>query len=269
MKTAASLAAVFVASLIVSSCAFSPKEVREVREPGTGTVTGQMMTKGGVPMSGGIVFFFNETSGPPPSSTRYWRVPTDAFRIDEKGKFTAVLAAGRYYMGASRKFSGELLGPPQEGDLFFISQDAKGSPKLHPVAMNETLDMGVISEAAPFSRAGYEKEGITSVEGVVRDGRGNPVEGMLVFAFSTPTMVGRPLFVSDRTGKDGSYLLRLYDGGAYYLRARLNYGGGPPSADEVMGVYKDGKPLTLGTGEARKGIDITVIRIGQDAQPRR
>ena len=85
---------------------------------------------------------------------------------------------------------------------------------------------------------------------------------MLVFAFPSPMMFGRPLFVSERSDKDGKYLLRLYGGGKYYISSRTNYGGGPPTAEQTMGVYAKGQPLTLETGEVKKGIDITVATIG-------
>lgn len=90
----------------------------------------------------------------------------------------------------------------------------------------------------------------------------------MVFAFSTPTMVGRPLFVSERSDRDGKYLLRTHRGGNYYLRARANHGGGPPAADEVMGIYKDGKPVVIKTGQLRKGVNISVGRIGVAEQMR-
>jgi hypothetical protein len=250
---------VLIMSIILCSSAFAIKGTHEVN---TGSVTGQIVVKGQGPMSGGTVFFFDEVSGPPPSATKYWRVPTHAFKVDENGKFKAVLPEGKYYMGASKKLSGEPLGPPQDGDFFFISQDEKGNPKLHAVRKNEVIDMGIISEAVPFSKKTLVREGITSIEGTILNEKGKPVEGIIVFAFSTPTMVGRPLFVSYRSDKDGKYLLRLHAGGTYYLKARVNYEGGPPSADQIMGVYRDGQPLTIKTGETKKGIDIKVTRVG-------
>jgi len=250
-------------ALIISIIMFSPAVALEDKyEATTGRITGQIFIKGDGPIKGGTVFFFDEQSGPPPSHTKYWRVPTHAFSVDKNGRFNVALPEGNYYMGASHKLSGERLGPPQEGDLFFMSQDMNKNPKLHRVEKNQTLDLGIISEAEPFSREMFAHEGITSVEGTIRDGKGKPVEGMLVFAFSSPIMVGRPLFISDRTHKDGKYLLRLYEGGKYYLRARVNYGGGPPSPDQVMGIYGDGKPLTVETGDIKTGIDITVGLIG-------
>jgi len=260
-----SIASVLMLMMSIFFCtAVSAGDTAEIN---TGIRTGRLVIKGVGPMMGGTVFFFNEASGPPPSATKYWRVPTEVFRVDENAGFTAILPEGKYYMGAIERNTGELLGPPQEGDYFFISQDKKGKPRKYTVKKNATLDLGIISGAKPFKRTTLVKKGITAIEGSILNEKGEPAHGMLVFAFATPTMVGRPLFVSERSDKDGKYLLRLYRGGKYYLRARANYGGGPPSADEVMSIYKDGKPISIKTGQARKGIDVTVARVGVTEQP--
>jgi len=234
----------------------------------TGVITGRIAIKGIGPMMGGTVFFFDEADGPPPSATKYWRVPTEAFSVDDNAGFTATLPEGKYYMGAIERLSGEPLGPPQEGDYFFISQDKKGKPKKYTVKKGTTTDIGIISDAKPFKRSTLVKKGITAIEGKILNEKGEPAEGMMVFAFSTPTMVGRPLFVSERSDKEGKYLLRLYGGGKFYLRARANYGGGPPSADEIMGIYNEGKPVSMKRGQIRKGINIPVIRVGVAEQQR-
>ena len=165
-------------------------------------------------------------------------------------------------MGASKKLSGKLLGPPQEGDLFLIREDEKGEPKLHSVSQNITLDLGIISELAPFRAETLVTKGITTVEGIIVDKNGSPQEGMVVFAFQTPTMMGRPLFVSDRSGKDGKYFIRLHSGGSYYLSARTDYGGGPLSTNHLMGTYEKEQPLKIMHGDTKTGIDITVTGIG-------
>jgi hypothetical protein len=253
-----SSALVLIVIVILCSTSIVQGETKEIK---TGTVTGLIAIKSIGPMMGGTVFFFNVASGPAPSATRYWRVPTDAFSMDENGRFTVTLPGGKYYMGAIERATGEALGPPREGDYFFISTDKKGRPKVHTVKADKMTDFGVLYGGASFSRATLAKKGITSLEGTIRNERGDPVAELLVFAFSTPSTVGRPLFVSDRSDKDGKYLLRLSGGGKYYLRARANYGG-PPSTDELMGVFKGGKPVSVHTAAKRKGIDITVSHVG-------
>ncbi len=259
MKRRLSFWSGIILSIILCSSAYALDNRYAVS---TGTVTGKLAVKGKGPMTGGMVFFFSEQSGPPPSATKYWRVPTHSFNIDNDGSFEAELPEGNYYMGASQKFSGEMLGPPKDGDYFFISSDAGGNPKLHEVSQFKNLDMGLGEEAAPFSSKKLVKKGITSIQGAIVDTKGKAVHGMLVFAFPTATMFGRPMYVSERTGKEGKYMLRVASGGKYYLRARAHYGGGPPSADQIMGVYAKGKALDIKTGEVKNGIDITVSTMG-------
>ncbi|RJR19582.1 MAG: carboxypeptidase regulatory-like domain-containing protein [Nitrospiraceae bacterium] len=259
MKKILSSATAFIVSIVVCGSVFAQQKLSPVM---TGTISGKIAEKGKGPLKGGMVLFFSEKSGPPPSATRYWRVPSHAFSIDDKGSFKAVLPEGHYYMGATQKSSGEQLGPPEDGDLFFISQDKNGEPKLHTVKGNKNLDMGVIAEAKPFSSKTLVTEGITSIQGTITDEKGKPVAGMLVFAFPTPTMFGRPLFVSERTDKNGNYLLRLSGGGKYYLSSRANYGGGPPTAEQNIGSYAKGQPVSIQTGETVKGINITVSTPG-------
>ncbi len=258
----------FVLMLMMSISFAGAVLAEDAPDKNTGIITGRIVIKDVGPMMDGTVFFFDEADGPPPSATKYWRVPTQAFGVDENAAFTAVLPAGRYYMGAIERKSGEPLGPPQEGDYFFISQDKKGNPQKYTVKKGATTELGIISGAKPFSQASLAKKGITSIEGTIITGKGEPVEGMMVFAFTTPTMVGRPLFVSERSDTQGKYLLRLYGGGKYYLRARANYGGGPPATDELMGVYKDGKPIVIKRGQKKKGADIAVIKVGVAELPR-
>ena len=226
--------------------------------PGTGTVMGQIGIKDVGPMMGGTIFFYDAASGPAPLPARYWRVATHTFRVDANARFTAKIPEGTYYIGAIERKSGESLGPPQEGDYFFIGRDKNGKPKELTVWSNSVVDLQMLSGAEPFTRATLAQKGITAIQGVLRDDYGQPMEGMLVFAYGTPEMFDRPLFVSERSDKDGKYLLRVA-GGRYYLKARADSGGGSSS---FMGVYKDGAPLAVKKGRTRRGANITVFKVG-------
>ncbi|GFE56432.1 hypothetical protein AOG1_03110 [Geobacter sp. AOG1] len=229
----------------------------------TGTITGKMMVKNGGPLANGVVFFFNEASGPPPSPEKYWRVPDEIVGTDAGGNFKAVLVEGKYYLGASKRKSGQEVGPPQEGDYFLPAMEEKGIPKTFRVDKGKATDVGTIAEAVPFAKTTVKtSNGITAIEGTITDADGKPLERAMVFAFLTPAMVGKPLFVSERTGKDGKYLLRVNQGGNYYLKIRDVYGGGAPKVGEIMGGYGQDKPVpvTAKTGTTVKGIDIKGIR---------
>jgi hypothetical protein len=227
----------------------------------TGTVSGQLLTTGGEPLAGGMVYFFNDAVGPPPAHEKYWRVPDFMKPLDNEGRFTVVLPEGRYYMGATKRLSGRLAGPPRDGDYYFISTDDKGVPVIYSVKNNAQTDLGKIAKAIPFksSTVDYGK-GVTAIEGVILDGEGKPVESALVLAFVSAATVGRPLFTSDHTGKDGKFILRVHDSGTYYLKVRSVYGGGPPVAGEIIGTFGEKEPLAV---SVQKGARVTglIIRV--------
>jgi hypothetical protein len=246
---------IFSAFLICAAA--SAQEVKK------GTITGQIMIKENGPMAGGMVFVFNDASGPPPSSDKYWRVPDTVVKIDAEGRFSTDLPAGKYYLGAKKAITGKDIGPPQDGDLFYAFSVEKGMPKTYEVEEGKRTDVGVITGATPFRKESVKfNDGITAIEGVIIDGENRPVQGALVFAFLTPSMVGRPLFASERTGQDGKYILRVYGGGSYYLRVRSIYGGGLPTAGEMVGAYgiKEPVAVTVKSGEKVKDITIQVRR---------
>jgi hypothetical protein len=185
--------------------------------------------------------------------------------LDANGKFSIELPAGKYYIGVIKRTSGQQhIGPPEQGDYFLGGQTAQGKQILtYLVKSGEKTDLGVFPGAVPFKRATIQYgQGITSIEGLVLFPDGKPVEGALVFAYLTPNMVGRPTFVSDKTGKDGKYVLRVSAGGTYYLKVRDLYGGGPPATGSVIGAYGQEKPteMVVKTGEKKSGITIQVIR---------
>lgn len=231
-------------------------------EAKTGSLSGKVMVKGDVPMANGVVFIFNTSSGPVPSPDKYWRVPDEIVKTDAQGRFVARLANGSYQIGAIQRKSGEDIGPPQEGDMF-LPFHGGGAPKTYVVANGSITDIGTITGAYPFKKTSVKvKDGITAIEGKVIDSAGKPVEGAFVFAFVTPAMVGKPLFISERTGKDGKYILRVHQGGDYFLKIRNTYGGGAMKAGEIMGSYGLDKPVAVNakSGEIIKGIDITGAR---------
>ncbi len=229
----------------------------------TGTLAGQFLTTTGVPLAGGMVYLFNDAVGPPPSRDKYWRVPDFMDTLDGDGKFSLTVPQGKYYLGATKRVSGKSIGPPQEGDLFAISADDKGTPRLYTVKEDSRQDVGKMATAVPFHREGVSYGvGVTSVEGVILDADGKPVADALVFAFVSAAAVGRPLYASDTTGKDGKFILRVSDAGKYFLKVRSVYGGGPPVKGEMIGDYGEKEPVavTLIKGDRVTGVVIKVRR---------
>jgi len=240
-----------IALIIVSVCPVSAGDSR------TGRISGKIMMKDGGPLTGGIVNFYNEKSGSPPAPDRYWRVPDLIADIDEDGGFNADLEEGSYYIGALQQISGGNVGPPEEGDYFFISKERDGRPRIYSVKEGVSREIGVLAEAVPFHA--FPADVISGIEGTILNAEGKPAKGTIVFAFATPEMVGQALFVSNRTGKDGKYVLRVHRGGTYYLAVRDVHGGGPPEGGMVISGHST-IPAKVKEGEVTKGLDIKVRR---------
>lgn len=225
--------------------------------PATGTLTGRMMIAGETPMTDGLVYVYNLARGPAPSAERYWRIPDASARLDGEGRFSLKLAPGEYSVGAIKRARGVRIGPPDVGDHFLVAQDEKGIPLKFSVAAPGTRDIGMISGARPY-RVSSEIKGITALEGIVLDRHDRPVEGAMVFAFSGAAVVGKPLFVSNRSDREGKFLLRTHEGGTYFLKVRDTFGGGPP----VEGSLYDGEKeepmlqVMLTSGEITRGVTL-------------
>jgi hypothetical protein len=231
------------------------------KESATGTISGRVLGKNGESMSGGRVLIFTADSGPPPARHRYWRTPDDIVEIGSDGGFRANLAEGRYYIAAIKRKSSETIGPPEEGDLIYpySRKDLKSDNREYAIKKNGNTDIGVIAEAVPFNNESYTLyPGITAIEGKIVDEQGKPVSGAMAFAYPSPDMTGKPLFTSDRTGRDGSYSLRVSEGGRFYIKIRNTSVGGHPVDGEILGEYGKEKPeqVAVKTGEIKKAVNI-------------
>ena len=231
------------------------------QEQGTGSVSGKLLTKDGKPMSGGLAYFLS-ADGPAPDPEKYWRVPEYLVEITDKGTFSLELPEGSYYFGAIKKREGKTeSGPPQAGDVFYRDLDTKGNLKVHVVRKGKKLKLGTMTAGRPFLGL-VGKDAVSAIEGRVITSDGGPVAGALVFVYLSEEMKGKPAFASYRTGIDGRYLVRVHEGGNFYLRVRDHYGGGQPEPGDLMGVYGGEVPsvVSVRTGESTTGRDITVER---------
>jgi hypothetical protein len=246
---------------IVSAGAQGKLSKTVVKNVKKGTISGKIMIKDGGPLSGGQVIFFNAASGPPPEQERYDRTPDFVRNIDDDGKFSADIPEGKYYIGAVKRRSGETIGAPAEGDYTWRSLDEKGKPKAYAVEADKLLDIGTIAEAAPLKAESVVHRAVTTaIEGTVFDMDGKPVADAVVVAFINPSVQSKPLFISEKTGKDGKYLLRIA-AGTFYLRVRNQFASGPPEPGQIVGYYGEGTPapVTIKEGEKLKDIDFKVI----------
>jgi len=233
-------------------------------KPATGTggsISGQILIQGKTPMVNGIVFLFDKSTGPPPSRLdKYWRVPDRITNIDKTGKFIFEVLEGTYYLTAAQKDPDTDVGPPQIDEFHYFHGDDEGTSRPIIVASGAQVDLGIL---LPFiwSPASIQRDkGITAVEGIVTDMKGIPVEGALVFAYLSSNISGRPIFISDKTDKNGKYLLRVHDGGTFYLKVRSVYGGGAPEAGEFLNTTEEFKSfsVSLKKDQRLQGINLQV-----------
>jgi len=244
-----------------SSGADSVKEATpEIKK---GTVTGTIMVKDreNVPLSWGQIMLYDVSTGPPPVPEKYERTPDISKNMDADGKFRIELPEGRYYIGAVKRLSGDKLGPPDVGDYVFRSLNEKGKPKEYQVKGGQVLDIGTFAEAFPLSEKDISKRHVTTaIEGVVVSTDWLPVEGAVVIAFAEPVIGKKPLFVSNKSDKEGKYVLPIAEG-TYYLRVRNSFAAGPPEPGQIVGYYGEGTPAPVSVKDCEilNGIDFQVV----------
>ncbi len=219
-----------------------------------GIITGKILIKGGSPLAGGSVWFYDALTGPPPFKNQMMRPPFLRIEINADGTFRAELVSGKYYLRAVKRMSPEKAGL-QDGDYVYYGLDNKGEAKEYVVKSGEILDIGTISDVVLYKKSSDVIR--TAIEGVITDAEGKPVEGVVVFAFRDYT--DKPLYFSRRTGPDGKYKLSVSEG-TYYLRARNRLKGGRPDPGELFGMYggETPAPVTAKDGEITRAVDITV-----------
>lgn len=265
----------FLVFCLISSNSYAADAAKKAApEIKKGTVTGRITVKDkeGVGLAWGQIMFYDILSGPPPVPEKYERTPDISRSLDADGTFKVEIPEGNYYIGAIKRMSGDKLGPPQEGDYVYRSLDTSGKPKLHKVISGKELELGSAEEAFQISKEDIEKRRVsTALEGTIVSTDWLPVEGAVVVAFTEPTIGRKPLFVSNKSDKDGKYVLPLIEG-TYYLRVRNSFAAGPPEPGQIVGYYGEGtpKPVPIKDCDIIKGIDFQVVVFrGRGPSPQR
>lgn len=223
-------------------------------------IKGTFLIKPGIPMSGAIFYLYNLATGPVPSGDKYWRVPDHAKPLQGDGSFSAEIPEGTYCIAAVQRARGtSRIGPPEDGDFFLLSIDDKGLPKKYQIKKGERLDVGTISGARQI-KAPFLISGTTAIEGTIQDAEGKPVEGAMAFAFLTPTVIGKPMFISERSCKAGRFLLRVPEGGTYYVKIRDDFGGGPPRAGKMQDGNRE-EPLTKVSVKTGETVAVGILKV--------
>lgn len=230
-----------------------------------GGLAGQVMIDDKTPMPHGVVLLYDERLGPPPSLGRYWRVPDLITLLGKEGRFSVEVKKGTYYLQVAQKSPGAEVGPAVEKEYLYFHGDADGNARPLVVGGNDHINLGRLKAFLWSPDMVKRDKGITSVEGVVVDTDGTPVERAIVLAYYNPEGNGRPVFVSDRTDNKGRYQLRTNDGGTFYLKVRSVVGGGKPSSGEYLNTTKEFIPVavTLKKNERVQGVTLKVMKFAR------
>lgn len=237
-------------------------------ENNTGRLSGAWIPRKYGPISGGLIYAFDTNAGPPPLRDRARRVPDAVVMTNEKGKFTLQLPEGTYYLSTLKKFGSAAPGPPQDGDLHALSRDEKGKPVIYKVKRGKTNNIGILRQATVFkSPVQIISADTTAITGTLTASDGSPLADAVVQVYTDKEVKGKPAYVSQKTGKDGKYIVQVDKEGTYYLAIRAKYGGGRPQEGDTLGVYggESAQPVTVKIHSVTAGID---IRAGQFADKR-
>ena len=208
-----------------------------------GILSGQVVSQDGKPLQGGVVSFFNAKKGIPPLVANMHRIPDMVGHMDPDGRFSAKLVPGSYYMGALVITDpGRGPGPPREGEKFYFVRDDKGNLREFTLAVREEKDVGQVVGALPdtFPVA----KNLVIIEGRLLKGDGTPFAGGTVLV-KMDMKSHRPDFVSQRTGEDGGYQLKLPPDTPYFLLGRERSVGRPVPGSYV-GTYGSDSPISAG-----------------------
>lgn len=237
-------------------CAVTLPVISEAGLPGfmkyrMGTLEGQVFFDD-KPVANAIISFFDDKNGFPPLDKLGGRIPEFLGTTDGEGKFKVKLVQGSYYMGILLRTDSNIIGPPREGEVYYFANDGNGRLRTLPIEDFKEADAGRIDASLPDQF--QEKDEYFTVEGTVfQDEEGVPFEGAIVLGKTTPSM-RRPQYFSERTGKDGSFTIKLPPDRTFYLVTRTDITGTKPETGESIGKYgADSFSETTGNFEQQVG----------------
>lgn len=212
------------------------------------------LTYNGEPLEGAVVTVYTDLNRQLKGLGLGMTAPTDA-----QGIFEAEMQPGTYYLVARKRNSGALMGPLRDGDFF-------GFYAANPLLIKEgelaRVAIAMLEVPQKVSRLADSLFGETSISGKVVNAAGQPVAGIRALLYSDPMMLNRPLYVSQPSAADGSFVLSFPNGGIYFLAARDALGG-PPVPGQMYGRYL-GSPdssVRLRSGQKMTNIELLVEKM--------
>lgn len=221
---------------------------------GGGKIIGTVQMPKGVQNLGGIVMLYKTASAFPFSLEKYRRMPdfVGFFRPNGKLKMRQI-PAGDYYLEIAVRTKFDAVGPPAEDDYFYLHRDQEGAPEAISIMSGKTLDLEAISGLMPYKPL-LDKTKLNGLAGSILDQEDQPVSYAVVFAYTNPSLIGRPVAVSEQSGSNGRYILGVPEPGTYYLKVNEM----KSSPKERSGFYgdTDPEPVQVVAGEITTGITL-------------
>jgi len=193
--------------------------------PGEETVAGEVLGDGGTVSGAGVAFYLD-------ASTQFRGPGYLEDRTDERGTFETRISPGRYWIFVRRRSGPQAFGPLEAGDDFGCYPD-------NPLEIRAGERVAIrIPTVRVLKKSGWSVPSAlrTRVSGTIRDAAGRPLPGFRAFLHAKTTMLGKPEFVSEPSGADGSYLIWVDREGVYYLGARAEIGRAREER-ELIGLY--------------------------------
>jgi hypothetical protein len=199
--------------------------------PGSGSLSGTVLTRDGIPAVGAYVYAYLDHS-------KGLRGPADfAAIVDADGHYTLDVISGEYHLVARQRRSGSGSGPPRIGDAWSVYRDNPvkvDGPDVGPADFLLKAGTGLHQV-----RQGSLTSGTTGFVGTLMS-QNKIVEGAFVLAYRSPDFRRMPDYTSLPTGSDGRFVLYVPEPGRYCLAARKQTRGQP----------REGEPYgTLGRGD--------------------
>jgi hypothetical protein len=203
--------------------------------PGEETVAGEVVGDGGAVVGAAVAFYLD-------AATQFRGPGYLEARTDERGAFETRLSPGRYWLFARRRSGPQAFGPLEAGDDF-------GFFPGNPLEIRAGERVAVrIPTVRVLKKSGWSGPSTlrTRVSGTIRDAAGRPLPGLRAFLHAKATMLGKPEFVSEPSGPDGSYLIWVDREGVYYLGARA----------EIGRAREEREPIGLYTGAPDHAVEV-------------
>jgi hypothetical protein len=253
-------------------------------ENNTGQISGAWIPRNSRPISGAHIYAFNTNSGPPPLLyaldsksllERSRRVPDAQSISSNEGKFLLELVEGTYYLLARKNSEGDISGPPKDGELYGLSRGKKGEPVKYVVKRGKVTKIGALRHASVFkspitktTTGTIPDTENTAITGMLKALDGTPLFNAIVLVYDNQEIKGKPIYVSQPTGKDGKYIVKIDKEGTYFVAVRVEYGGGRLKTGDISGTYggKMAEPVVVREMVVTKGIDIQVKKSQFDSR---